>query len=272
MCGGRRVALGAVLAVLLIGATRDAAATSPDPSDRLGCDAEVFDPGGLLDETVLAEPISSAAGALGADVHVRAERVVDGGLDDRMDQLLRRCPGWQVAGDLTPRLLVVMFSADEREASVFYGADLGPRLEDRWEPAIDAMTARFRDGDFSGGVRAGLRTLRTAPARPTSDFDPSDVTGRNELTSPATGGGTPAPTAGIIVFFLLVAVGSLIARYVFGWEGGGSGGRRSSFDQPGHSAGGSFRPFSGGGHRSGGGSSPSSSGGSRSSGGGTKKW
>jgi hypothetical protein len=268
--GRRFLTIGALASALLLPPapwTTSSSASAPDP---LGCEAGIFDPGGLLADADLTRPVDETTRRLNADVHVRAERVVDGGLDDRMDQLVRQCPGWQVAGDLAPRLLVVMFSADEREASVFYGADLGPRLEDRWEPAIDAMTPFFGDGDFPGGVRAGLRTLRTAPARTASDVGPYDVTGSDDFASPATGGGTPAPTAGIIVLLLLIAGGSLIARYVFGWEGGGSGGsawRRSGWSSSGRRSFGSF-----GGGRSGGSSRSSSGGGSRRSGGGTKKW
>lgn len=142
-----------------------ASATS-DPSDVFGCDTTVHDPGGLLDRI---EPTRAhVARTLGADVRVRMEPALDGGLDVRMAQLEGQCDGWLVDGDRAPDLVVVMVSAREREAGVFYGADQGPVLEDRWERAVDAMIAEFRSGDYSNGVRDGLNALArssvTAPA------------------------------------------------------------------------------------------------------------
>jgi uncharacterized membrane protein YgcG len=133
------------------------ASAVPAPGDALGCDAAVFDPAGQLSSTV-ARDVAETASALGADVHVRAEPTLDTGLDARMAQLEALCPSWSSAGERADDLVVVMYSVQEREASVFYGAGQG--LEDRWEAAVDAMGEQFRDGDYSDGVEAGLRTLR----------------------------------------------------------------------------------------------------------------
>ena len=102
--------------------------------------------------------------ALGADVHVRAEGAVDGGLDARMAQLQAQCPTWVAGPDRAPNLVVVMYSSAEREASVFYGAGQADALELRWEHAVDTMGPSFAAGDYTGGVLTGLDALRRRPA------------------------------------------------------------------------------------------------------------
>jgi hypothetical protein len=57
-----------------------------------------------------AARVLQPASTLQTDVWVRAEPTLDGGLDARMQQLRRQCPGWEVGGDLRPDLVVVMFS------------------------------------------------------------------------------------------------------------------------------------------------------------------
>ena len=136
-------------------------------ADVLGCDAPLFDPNTELDAAEVERAIERTARTLGADVHVRAEGTVDAGLDARMTQLEASCPTWTTGTERAGDLVVVMYSSVEREASIYYGADQGFALEDRWEPAVDAMTARFRVGDFTGGVVDGLEALG----------DPADVLG-----------------------------------------------------------------------------------------------
>jgi hypothetical protein len=78
-----------------------AAAASP-PADPLGCEATVFDPGGVLDPVQVEAARAQTGSMLRADVRVRVEPSLDAGLDARMRQLRRQCPGWQVAGHLRP--------------------------------------------------------------------------------------------------------------------------------------------------------------------------
>ena len=87
-------------------------------TDVLGCEAALFDPSHELDEARVEQAIERTAASLGADVHVRAERTVDAGLDARMAQLEERCPTWTAGFERAPDLVVVMYSAVEREASV----------------------------------------------------------------------------------------------------------------------------------------------------------
>jgi hypothetical protein len=200
------VGLAAAMLIGLVAiAPVPAVASTGDP---LGCEQAVFDPDGVLGAEV--ERAARTTGAsLGADVHVRVERSVDGQLADRMAQLEAQCDGWSVDGERAPDLVVVMYTTLEREASIFYGADQGPGLEPVWESAIDAMIERFRDGDETGGVLDGLTVLRTgevdvaAGGGTDRDDADDDVGGR--------GGGVPpgvvlagVAVAGLVVYQLAV--------------------------------------------------------------------
>ncbi|MET0327110.1 MAG: hypothetical protein ABW219_17980 [Ilumatobacteraceae bacterium] len=202
-------------------------------ADVLGCDAALFDPAHELDADQVERAIRQTAAVLGADVHVRAERTLDAGLDARMAQLEASCPTWTVSADRAPDLVVVMYSAVEREASVFYGADLGFELDDRWEPAVDAMSAQFQAGDFTGGVVDGLEVLNeratvpfTDTADDSDDTDSAAAADEDEDEDESSSEGLPG-----IVWLGIVGVAALliynIARYLrtgeWGDEGGGGG-------------------------------------------------
>jgi uncharacterized membrane protein YgcG len=252
----------AFLAAIALGA-----ATTHAGADSLGCDATVHDPEELLDRDRLDPIISSVASQIGGDVRVRVEGTLDGGLDRRIDQLVEQCPGWHDADtdELADDMVVVTFSADERENSIFYGADLGPELEDRWDAATDAMIPALRTGDYTDAVIAGLRGLTQDPIGSTSSSDESSDGS----------GGVP----GEVIFWGIVLAAIVVLSYVAkqqGWSSGSGsswddgddvstgwlgGGRRRS----------SFRSF-GSRSRSSSGSSRRSGGGSRRAGGGSKKW
>jgi uncharacterized membrane protein YgcG len=248
-----RIGLAFLVASALWGASTHAGA------DSLGCGAIVHDPEGLLDRDRLEPVIGSVATQLGGDVRVRVEGTLDGGLDRRIDQLVEQCPGWQDTDtdELADDLVVVTFSADERENSIFYGADLGVELEGRWDAATDAMIPALRAGDYTDAVIAGLRGLTRDPLGSTTSIDES-----------SDGDGV----RGAVIFWVLLLAAAVVLSYVAkrqGWTSGGNGSwddsrrRRSSFR--------SFGSF-GSGSRSSGGSSRRSGGGSPRAGGGSKKW
>ncbi len=196
---------------------------------------------------------------------------VDSGLDERMTQLEARCPTWTTGSERAGDLVVVMYSSVEREASVYYGADQGFTLDDRWEPAVDAMIVRFRVGDFSGGVVDGLEVLGDPAVSSVSD-DVRDAGG------PADDESSDSPGVPGFVWFVIVGVAALliynIARFrrtgEWGDEASGDGGssdwtssnRRRSFGGFGSSARRSSRSST----------RRSSNSTNRRSGGGTKKW
>lgn len=211
------VAVAAALTLGALGAVTSSGAVAV-PTDPLGCDELLFDPDGVLDRTAVEREARQTASALGADLHVRVERSVDGALDDRMGQLERQCPGWSEGGERAGDLVVVMYTSLEREASVYYGADQGPALERTWGPAVDAMIDQFRLGRFDEGVEDGLRVLRTPGLVPSGvdvDVDVGDDPGGRE------GRGVP-PQLWLfgLAFFGLVAWGMFRRSTVDSFAGG----------------------------------------------------
>ena len=260
-----RVALAFVAVSALLGATAHANA------DPLDCDATVHDPEELLDRDRLDPVISSVASQLDADVRVRIEGTLDEGLDRRIDQLVEQCPGWRDddTEELADDMVIISFSTVERENSMFYGADMGPELEGRWDAATDAMIPGLQASDHTAAVIAGLRGLTRDPIGSTTS---QDTTGNDSEGIP-----------GALVFWLvvigLVVVVSLVAKQQ-GWSSANGGSRDADDDggSTGWFGGGrrrsSFRSFGsfGSRSRSSGGRSRRSGGGSRRAGGGSKKW
>lgn len=255
-----------------------AAASDTRSADLLGCDEIVHDPDGLLDDVELEPLIERAAATLGADVRIRGEPSLDGGLDERIDQLRRQCDGWDNGdGELADDMVVVLFSVAERENSIFYGAAQGPALENRWNAATDAMIPHLRSGDYTGAVDAALVGITSDPVASSSGS--GSGTNDDDDDSNGSNGGV------ILAVIVLVAVAGIgviskLRRVATGEEGrlegsdddvdsdergwfssGSSRQRRSSFGF-GSSSRRSSRSSSG----------RSSSRGSRRSGGGTKKW
>jgi hypothetical protein len=245
-------------------------------TDVLGCEAALFDPSHELDAARVEQAIERTAASLGADVHVRAERTVDAGLDARMAQLEERCPTWTAGFERAPDLVVVMYSAVEREASVYYGADQGFALEDRWEPAVDAMSARFRDGDLTGGVVDGLLVLRDPSVAPVADPTVDDDAGAID-DEDGSSGSTGVPG---IVWLGIVGVAALLIYNVVRFLNTGEWGDQGDDDDGDDGSSGwtssnrrrSFSSSRSSARRSSSSSGRSGSSTRRRSGGGTKKW
>lgn len=239
-------------------------------TDAFGCAERVFDPSGELDLLEVAPRAEVTASVLGADLHIRAERSLDAGLDTRMGQLVAACPGWSDgAGDLAPDLVVILYSSIEREAGVYYGADQGFQLEARWEPATDAMIDRLRADDPSGGVLEAMDVLRQPVASPPVDDD-----GDGDGDGGGSSGGLPG-LAWLGIVGVVVLLGYNVVRYLQtgrwgtgdgdddGGEWGSSAARRRSFGGFGGSSRSSRRSSS---------AASRGSRGSRRSGGGSKKF
>jgi len=262
----------------LLAAPGGAPAASTDP---LGCAATVRDPDGLLDDDAIESAVDTTASRLDdADVRVRVEPSLDGGLDERIEQLREQCDGWDNgSGELADDMVVVMFSVAERETAVYYGADQGPALERRWDAATDDMIPLLQEGDYTGAVTAGLTGLRADPIS----------SGAGAATS-SSADDDDNGTGGLIWLVIIAVVAVAIAYAVrkgmhasgsmFGGDGGepaggwgdndgDTGGRRSSWFGSGSSSG---RRSSFGSSRRSSGSRSRAGGGSRRAGGGSKKW
>ena len=147
----------------------------------------------------------------GADVHVRAEGAVDGGLDARMAQLQAQCPTWVAGPDRARTSSWSCTPRAEREASVFYGAGQADALELRWEHAVDTMGPRFAAGDYTGGVLTGLDVLGVdPPVAYTPTFSPTSYDDVGRETSSA--GVPPVIWIGLVVLVVVAAV--RVAQFV----------------------------------------------------------
>lgn len=227
--------------------------------DPLGCAATVFDPADHVDEASLTPLVDSTARSLGAELHVRVEGVVDGGLDDRLGQVVAQCPGWDDgAGDLADDLIVVIFSPTERESAVYYGSDHADLLEDRWESVVDAMTIDLRAGDYDEAIEVAMSRLDSEALGSSAPADDGDSASSSDFP----------------FGWVLLLIGIVIAGTIYRWYRGDAAG---GDDGSGSSGGSSWhrRSFSSSGssrRRSGGGGRRSSSRSSGRAGGGSKKW
>jgi len=211
----RRRSRGAGVVAALLGVCGLA---SPLPAeagtaDPLGCSDVVHDPDALLDPDQLGSDIERTADWLDADLRVRVEPSLDGGLDQRIDQLRRQCPGWDGGdGQLADDLVVMMFSPTERENAVFFGDSSGGAPEVRWDEATEAMIPGLRDGDYTGAVEAGLTELRSG-----ASLSPSSAT-----DDAADEGGSKAGLV-LAIIALVAVVGFTMASRLGRESGGGAG-------------------------------------------------
>ena len=204
----RRAALLAAGATALLAAPGIASASAGDP---LGCSPAVFDPGDDVDAAALAPLIDAAERTLDAEIQVRVEQVVDGGLDDRIGQLVAQCPGWEEGtNELADDRIVVMFSPTERESALYYGANHADTLDDGWESVVDAMTSDLRAGDYDGAAEAAMRRLRAVTAE--------------SSTSAADDSGPGFPTGWLVLIGAVGIVGVIYQLYRGGTAGEGTDG------------------------------------------------
>ena len=251
----RRAALLAAGATALLAAPGIASASAGDP---LGCSPAVFDPGDDVDAAALAPLIDAAERTLDAEIQVRVEQVVDGGLDDRIGQLVAQCPGWEEGtNELADDRIVVMFSPTERESALYYGANHADTLDDGWESVVDAMTSDLRAGDYDGAAEAAMRRLRAVTAE--------------SSTSAADDSGPGFPTGWLVLIGAVGIVGVIYQLYRGGTAGEGTdGGSEWNSGSSGRQR--SFSSWSSSRSSSSGGGGRSSSRSSGRAGGGSKKW
>ncbi|MEK7266287.1 MAG: TPM domain-containing protein, partial [Pseudomonadota bacterium] len=166
------------------------------PAWAQNCDTMVVDEAGRLGASGVAT-VEAAGNRLvnaGADVRVRVipSASAVGNLDQYMARLQAECASWRAAdGGRKNNLLVILLSMD-RQSGVFFGEQYRSALDDRTATIrTGSMNPRFRDGDFAGGLAAGLdasgRFIAAAAAPPvntttpvivqTQPSQPTDLTG-----------------------------------------------------------------------------------------------
>lgn len=151
---GLVVALAAIVAAVAVAALATPAGAQVDDNAVFDCTADIVDVAGVLD----ADEIRAAADEVEATVIVRSLNTVPPGvtLPDLVDQIIAECFADDV-GDVRGNLAMFSFAVDDRVADVF----LGPEMPGGAIPQdlSDTMTARFPDGDFTGGVIAAIDEL-----------------------------------------------------------------------------------------------------------------
>ena len=167
----------ATLLVLLLGL---GAVASPAAAQELDCAARVNDLAGVLDER--RDEIRNAADDLvraGADVHVVVVDTLGGTrAEDFVTGLLSDCPSWETPGERDPDLLVVLVGIADGVTRIDFGSSLAALDPQRTEIDVELMNPRFAEGDFAGGLLAGLTAMRRllSAAAPAPDDDGSSAT------------------------------------------------------------------------------------------------
>ena len=172
--------LGAAACAIVAGLSITAlAATTASATVRaVDCTAVVSDAAGILD----ADRVLDAATSVDARVLVLTFDAVPGGdFDAAVASVRRQCPEWQDGpADWAADMVVLAVAPVERDSGVYYGSGLDETLGGgQWELAVDAMNARFGNGDWTGGMVAGLEEVRELggtddTGTPTDSSDPGE--------------------------------------------------------------------------------------------------
>lgn len=191
------------------------------PARAQDCDTMVVDETGRLGAGGIAS-VEAAGNRLvnaGADVRVRVLESSRTSSYANLDQYLAgmqgRCASWRAAdGGRKNNLLVVLLSMD-RQSGVFFGEQYRSALDGRTAGIrTGSMNPRFRDGDFAGGLVAGLdaagRLIAAAAAPPVNT--PAPVIVHTEAPSQPTDlsglwtvmmWGLGLVALGLLVYFLI---------------------------------------------------------------------
>lgn len=229
---GATAATALAVTTVLLGAGAGHAA----PPAEVDCAAIVVDNAGVVDERRVqraAQPVIDQA----ADVRVVAFASVPGGdLDEAVTKLQRSCGLWSAEdGTLNDNMIVLAVSVQDRRSGLYYGASWSEQLLSSW-PRIQAraMNPAFKEGDWTGGMVAGLRAVdRRIEAEwmdPGDDLSGDDLSGDTDeipyAESPngsygMTGMGESSGSGGMVA---ILGVG-VAALAIAGVALGGGGGR-----------------------------------------------
>jgi uncharacterized membrane protein YgcG len=152
---------------------------------------------------------------LAGDVRVRTIETFApfGTIDQYEANLLSQCPSWQATdGGMKNNLVVVMMSLAEHKTGIYYGSQWGEALDSAYLTIqTDSMNPRFRDGDFTSGMTAGLNALRQTV---NNQLHPQPVTPQ-QVADYSWIGKTILAIVGIALVWWLLLVGTraLPARY-----------------------------------------------------------
>ena len=171
------------------------------------CDQIVVDEAGVFGSGL--SDVEAAANQLissGADVRVRTIQTYGeaGNLDRYESQLEQQCASWtDSGGNRKNNLVVLIIAIQERQTGLYYGSQWESTLGGRWvQIQTDTINPRLADGDFSGGVTAGLNEINRL------------ITGQPDGQGSTAQGGISAGLIAlfVIIFIIALVVGLLLFR------------------------------------------------------------
>ncbi len=188
------ILIGPAVVLVALGTAAVTPAGAQGGADPASCDAAVADTSGELDTAAVEQ---AAAAEARATVVVRGfDSVPNGDLLSAVDELVAACFS-DANGVIQPTdLALISFSVQDRKSDVVLGRALPP------DPASsdvrDAMSDRFRQGDFTGGVEDAIAELTNqinaeSPALPADSG--SGATGSASDGSASDGSAGAAPDA-----------------------------------------------------------------------------
>ncbi len=168
------------------------------------CDQVVVDDAGVFGSG--ASAVSAAANQLissGADVRVRTIPTFGnaGNLDRYESQLEQQCPSWtDASGNRKNNLVVILVALQERQTGLYYGSHWDNALGGHWtQIQTNIMNPRFAQGDFAGGVTAGLQEVNRLIQVPSGG-----------QTQPAQSSGTSASWVALGIVLAIIFIFALL--------------------------------------------------------------
>lgn len=195
--------------------------SEPAFTQQVSCDTAVVDGANVFGNRM--SEVNSAANTLsakGATVRVRTTQFYDkrrfGDLDRYAQDILRQCPSWQGSGGSLKNNLVVMIVAiNDRETylnngSSFVRNDAGLTTIAKRNIETQLMNPRFVNGDYAGGVVAGLSEI----GKIVTALNQAPVSGSGITQTTVTN--QPADLTGLwLVLGILAVVGGAVCIYFF---------------------------------------------------------
>ena len=260
--------LGWALGMALV-ASPAAAQTFPQLTGRVVDQADIIPPAEEADLTAQLEQLEKTTGH---QLVVATVNDLEG--QDVADYGYRLGRAWGIGGKEENDGVVFLIAPNERRMNISVGYGLEPILTDALSGRIirDQVTPRFKDGDYPGGIQAGVNAIAQQIALP-----PEEAAARAAAAAKAERDRADDGSFGgfifigfIILFFFVLPMLSAFGRrgrrhrkhrpwgaapiIVWGDHDWGGGGRGSSWGGGGGwSGGGGFGGFSGGGGSFGGG-------------------
>lgn len=194
--GVRIALLGLLAATVVLVATAFAAPTYPELTGRITDQAGLFSP---ADKAEIENTLAGLEQTSTDQIAVVTVKSLDGyPIEDYSIGLARK---WGIGQKGKDNGILLIVAPNERKVRIEVGRRLEPFMTDTMSALIiqNAILPRFRRGDYAGGIKDGVRDIKTVLLG-----DPQEVERR------AQGGRTPHddPTVmmHMIVFFLIVAL------------------------------------------------------------------